>query len=238
MGNAASILRKERFKSEANDSISETPLMEEQGLVFDETPISMQDQQGDGVQSATVPTVMRWDGGGKKVYVSGSFSKWKALPMIESLGDFFTIVNIPEGDHLYKFLVDGEWKYDPKMKCVEDAGVTCNLVTVGQTISEYSKRSSRTVKKRTMLIRRSGVNIFQRQTHGARNQARQFFHPICWRLPPTKTLHYRESPILAEPNSSTLNHMYATSIVDGVMVLSTTQRNRNKNVTRLFYKPI
>lgn len=62
-----------------------------------------------------LPTVFKWDGGGKQVYISGTFSNWKALPMVKSHKDFVTIVDLPEGDHQYKFFVDGEWRHDPKM---------------------------------------------------------------------------------------------------------------------------
>lgn len=62
-----------------------------------------------------LPTVFKWDSGGKEVYISGTFSDWKPLPMVKSHGDFVTIVDLPEGDHQYKFCVDGEWKHDPKL---------------------------------------------------------------------------------------------------------------------------
>lgn len=57
----------------------------------------------------------KWDGGGKEVYISGTFSEWKTLPMVKSHGDFVTIIDLPEGDHQYKFCVDGEWRHDPKL---------------------------------------------------------------------------------------------------------------------------
>ena len=28
-------------------------------------------------------------------------------------GDFITIVDLPEGEHQYKFVVDGKWEHDP-----------------------------------------------------------------------------------------------------------------------------
>lgn len=62
-----------------------------------------------------LPTVFKWDGGGKEVYISGTFSEWKTLPMVKSHGDFVTIIDLPEGDHQYKFCVDGEWRHDPKL---------------------------------------------------------------------------------------------------------------------------
>ncbi|CAK5111117.1 unnamed protein product [Meloidogyne enterolobii] len=44
--------------------------------------------------------------------------------------------------------------------------------------------------------------------------------------------------VLPEPNHVMLNHLYALSIKDGVMVLSATHRHRKKYVTTLLYKPI
>lgn len=47
-----------------------------------------------------------------------------------------------------------------------------------------------------------------------------------------------EPTLLPEPNHVMLNHLYALSIKDGVMVLSATHRYRKKYVTTLLYKPI
>ncbi|XP_034457173.1 5'-AMP-activated protein kinase subunit beta-1a isoform X2 [Hippoglossus hippoglossus] len=44
--------------------------------------------------------------------------------------------------------------------------------------------------------------------------------------------------LLPEPNHVMLNHLYALSIKDGVMVLSGTHRYKKKYVTTLLYKPI
>ncbi|VEN53146.1 unnamed protein product [Callosobruchus maculatus] len=40
--------------------------------------------------------------------------------MVKSHGDFVTIIELPEGEHQYKYYVDGEWKNDPSNKIVED----------------------------------------------------------------------------------------------------------------------
>lgn len=53
-----------------------------------------------------------------------------------------------------------------------------------------------------------------------------------------KTLFQCEPTLLPEPNHVMLNHLYALSIKDGVMVLSATHRYRKKYVTTLLYKPI
>jgi len=33
--------------------------------------------------SRILPTVFKWDGGGKHVFISGSFSDWKTIPMVK-----------------------------------------------------------------------------------------------------------------------------------------------------------
>lgn len=33
-------------------------------------------------KNKALPTVFRWEGGGKQVYISGTFSEWKTLPMV------------------------------------------------------------------------------------------------------------------------------------------------------------
>lgn len=84
--------------------------------------------------STTTPTVFRWEGGGRDVCISGTFTNWKTIPMVKSHGDFVTIIDLPEGEHQYKFYVDGEWKNDPGNKLVEtEEGAKNNLITVKQS---------------------------------------------------------------------------------------------------------
>ncbi|KAG7216633.1 hypothetical protein INR49_023342 [Caranx melampygus] len=50
------------------------------------------------------PTVFRWTGDGKEVYLSGSFNNWaNKIPLIRSQNTFVAIVDLPEGEHQYKF---------------------------------------------------------------------------------------------------------------------------------------
>ncbi|EDL19835.1 protein kinase, AMP-activated, beta 1 non-catalytic subunit, isoform CRA_a [Mus musculus] len=63
------------------------------------------------------PTVFRWTGGGKEVYLSGSFNNWSKLPLTRSQNNFVAILDLPEGEHQYKFFVDGQWTHDPSESC-------------------------------------------------------------------------------------------------------------------------
>jgi 5'-AMP-activated protein kinase, regulatory beta subunit len=40
--------------------------------------------------------------------------------MVKSDGDFVTICDLPEGEHQYKFVIDGKWEHDPNQATVDD----------------------------------------------------------------------------------------------------------------------
>lgn len=60
-----------------------------------------------------------------EVYVTGSFADWdaKAYEMtLDADGVWRTEVALPDGKHLYKYVVDGEWMADPGNEDNEDDG--------------------------------------------------------------------------------------------------------------------
>ncbi|XP_051906283.1 5'-AMP-activated protein kinase subunit beta-1a isoform X3 [Hippocampus zosterae] len=81
------------------------------------------------------PTVFRWKGDGKEVYLSGSFNNWaNKIPLIRSQNTFVTIVELPEGEHQYKFYVDGQWTHDPAEPVVtSQMGTVNNIIQVKKT---------------------------------------------------------------------------------------------------------
>lgn len=48
------------------------------------------------INENALPTVFKWEGGGKEVFISGTFSEWKPIKMSHSHGDFVAIVDVPE----------------------------------------------------------------------------------------------------------------------------------------------
>ncbi|XP_044758741.1 5'-AMP-activated protein kinase subunit beta-1 [Coccinella septempunctata] len=269
MGNAGGSQR-ERHKS-SGETAPSSPVKEGQAFVFDKKTdkIVMQHSQdeeeqfyskppnlsferwntaseGSQIETSTTsdktPTVFRWEGGGKDVYITGTFSEWKAIPMVKShLGlDFVTIIDLPEGEHQYKFFVDGEWKNDPSNKTVEDpSGIKNNLISV--------KKSDFEVFEALDKDQEGSENDAQKefsQEIPANKPWEKFNEPPV--LPPhlLQVILNKDTPLsceptlLPEPNHVMLNHLYALSIKDGVMVLSATHRYRKKYVTTLLYKPI
>ncbi|KAL5289088.1 PRKAB2 family protein [Megaselia abdita] len=192
------------------------------------------------VDNDALPTVFKWDGGGKQVYISGTFSNWKALPMVKSHKDFVTIVDLPEGDHQYKFFVDGEWRHDPKMKNVEnDIGTKNNMISVRQSDFEVFQA----LAKDSEDAASNGQKEYSQDIPQSKPWEKVSGPPV---LPPhlLQVILNKDTPLsceptlLPEPNHVMLNHLYALSIKEGVMVLSATHRYRKKYVTTLLYKPI
>lgn len=187
-----------------------------------------------------LPTVFKWDGGGNQVFISGTFSNWKPLPMVKSHGDFVTIIDLPEGDHQYKFCVDGEWKHDPKLKNIEnDFGAKNNLVSVRQSDFEVFQA----LAKDSEDAANQGQKEYSQDIPPVKPWEKVSGPPV---LPPQllQVILNKDTPLsceptlLPEPNHVMLNHLYALSIKEGVMVLSATHRYRKKYVTTLLYKPI
>lgn len=198
-----------------------------------------------------LPTVFKWDGGGKQVCLSGSFDNWKSkIPLVRSHGDFYTIVDLPEGTHEYKFLVDGNWTLQKGEPVVDsDVGSKNNQVTVRTSdfeVFEALAMDSNSTGKPENSVSGSppgdyGQHIPPKNSSSSYHQSNG--PPI---LPPhlLQVILNKEIPLhceptlLPEPNHVMLNHLYALSIKDGVMVLSATHRYRKKYVTTLLYKPI
>jgi 5'-AMP-activated protein kinase regulatory beta subunit len=72
------------------------------------------------------------DSSAKEVFLVGSFTQWDKSPIRmsrEGKSSWKAKAKLPRGRHLYKFLVDGNWKDDPKARnsCPNSFG-TCDSV--------------------------------------------------------------------------------------------------------------
>lgn len=76
---------------------------------------------GGWLDDETVPTVFRWEHGGRQVYITGTFNGWsRQIPMHRSGNDFTYIHNLKRGKHAFKFIVDDEWRFAPDQPTVAD----------------------------------------------------------------------------------------------------------------------
>ncbi|XP_033007036.1 5'-AMP-activated protein kinase subunit beta-2 isoform X1 [Lacerta agilis] len=169
------------------------------------------------------PTVIRWTEGGKEVFISGSFNNWSAkIPLIKSHNDFVAILDLPEGEHQYKFFVDGQWVHDPSEPVVtSQMGTINNLIHVRKSDFEVfdalkvdSLESSDTSCRD---LSGSPPGIYGQEMYVYRPEERFKSPPI---LPPhllqvilNKDTNISCDPaLLPEPNHVMLNHLYALSI--------------------------
>uniref|UniRef100_A0A3B3TBL2 Protein kinase AMP-activated non-catalytic subunit beta 2 n=2 Tax=Paramormyrops kingsleyae TaxID=1676925 RepID=A0A3B3TBL2_9TELE len=193
------------------------------------------------------PTVIRWAGGGKEVYIAGSFNNWSTkIPLNKSHNDFVAILDLPEGEHQYKFFVDGQWMHDPSEPVVtSQLGTINNLIHVKKSDFEVfdALQVDSLECSDTSDLSSSPPGPYGQEVYVFRPEERFKAPPI---LPPhllqvilNKDTNISCDPaLLPEPNHVMLNHLYALSIKDGVMVLSATHRYKKKYVTSLLYKPI
>ncbi|XP_038980541.1 sucrose nonfermenting 4-like protein [Phoenix dactylifera] len=69
-----------------------------------------------------IPTQFVWPYGGKRVLLTGSFTRWTDHIMMSPVEGcpsvFQTIWNLAPGIHQYKFYVDGEWRHDERQPYV------------------------------------------------------------------------------------------------------------------------
>ena len=74
------------------------------------------------------------DPNANSVEVAGEFSNWKSLPLVkDASGNWSKVLYLKPGLYGYKFIVNGEWKFDPNnaaRKTVND--IENSLLTVGQ----------------------------------------------------------------------------------------------------------
>lgn len=201
-----------------------------------------------------LPTIFKYQGQGKEVYVCGTFNDWQKLRMNRSAKDFVAIVELAEGNHEYKFNVDGEWINDPNSPVVETSqGFKNNVIKVQK--ADFDAFEALDMDSAAVAKAAAHKRLQMNSAAGAS------CHNFSQEIPPTGLFENRTGPpilpphllqvilnkdtpmsceptLLPEPNRVMLNHLYALSIKDGVMVLSSTQRFRKKYVTTLLYKPM
>lgn len=188
----------------------------------------------------------------------GSWDGWKRkIPLVKSQEDFSTIMNLPEGKHEFKFYVDGQWICDNNLpKTDNPLGSENNVVIIDRADFEVFDALDRDLAAANMA-KSTGDIMTQSdpkspedtqksfgQTVPDRHEFDKASHPPV--LPPhlLQVILNKDTPVscdpnvLPEPNHVMLNHLYALSIKDGIMVLSGTHRYRKKYVTTLMYKPI
>lgn len=178
----------------------------------------------------TQPTVFRWKGGGRDVQLSIFNEDFTMkLPMNRSGTEFSTIVDMPEGMHFYRFLIDGvpHPARDQKLDTGPDGQIS-NVIQV--VISDEMSRGD---------LRGSPPGAYGILTPTAEEYAKAK-EPA--NLPPhlqsailnTPSLD-GDSALLPVPAHVVINHLYSAVRADSVLLMGITHRYRSKFVTTVFY---
>lgn len=207
------------------------------------------------VQNKKIPVVFKYMvKTGREVFLIGTFTNWKdKVPMIKSDGDYVAIVDLPEGEHQYKFVVDGKWEHDPNQPSVNDNfNGKNNIVTVFKSDFEVMDALEMdSIKNETEKSLNNADDLSKSPTGEYTDEfpirgvntlgidKPPYLPPQLLNIVLNKDVSVKCEPsLLPEPNHVMLKHLYALSIRDGVMVLSSTFRFKKKFVTTCFYKPI
>mmetsp|Transcript_23727 Transcript_23727/g.63816 ORF Transcript_23727/g.63816 Transcript_23727/m.63816 type:complete len:249 (-) Transcript_23727:30-776(-) len=186
-----------------------------------------------------VPTVFRWEHGGRQVYITGTFNNWeKQIQMHRSGNDFTYIHNLKKGKHAFKFIVDDEWRFAPDQPTVADIeGRINNFIDVSDFQQAYTgdddflnPHKEPVVQNEIFTQVRPELEEYTKEPPPLPPHLR---HIILNKVPPVN-----DAAALSIPQHVALNHLYCTAIKDGMMVLGITQRYREKFVTCIYYSNI
>jgi 5'-AMP-activated protein kinase regulatory beta subunit len=215
----------------------------------------------------TVPTVFRWEHGGRQVYITGTFNGWsRQIPMHRSGNDFTYIHNLKRGKHAFKFIVDDEWRFAPDQPTVADIEGRINNFIDVTDFKPYT--GDREFEKEKAAADYGYVGDQVPSTGAAADDESDEDADLANRpdrdgevfsqtmpdmdeytkepppLPPhlrhiilNKPPQLQDTAALPVPQHVALNHLYCTAIKDNMMVLGITQRYKTKFVTTVYYSP-
>ncbi|CAM9963276.1 unnamed protein product [Pylaiella littoralis] len=182
-----------------------------------------------------VPTVFRWEHGGRQVYITGTFNNWeKQIPMHRSGNDFTYIHTLKKGKHAFKFIVDDEWRFAPDQPTVADIeGRVNNFIDVSDFVGytgEENFESNRMKQAEANDQYSQCTPDLDEYTKEPPPLPPHLRHIILNKNPPAN-----DPSALPVPQHVALNHLYCTAIKDGMMVLGMTERYKQKFVTTVYY---
>jgi len=187
------------------------------------------------------------------VYLSGSFNNWQRQPMKFCDNEYIESVDLMPGNYEFKFFVDGEWKHDPKLNNIPNKlGSYNNLITVTKDDSSLCISCTEGVEgaARTFNYKDLGEEDQKYSDDGFTSDIPDMGMYNNAGPPPqlpvqlsrgilnAETDQSTDPTLLPEPQHVLLNHLYALTVRDGVMVLGATHRYKRKYVTTMLYKPI
>lgn len=129
----------------------------------------------------------------QEVFLVGTFTSWKdKIAMAKSDGDFVAIVDLAEGEHQYKFVVDGNWEHDPNQVSCGSAACPvglCRVVVLTTVLLCFRLRLMTTTTDGTTWSRSRGqTSSHQTLLHQFQSESPRMFHRPrrkWWKRSPT-----------------------------------------------------
>ncbi|ESO02653.1 hypothetical protein HELRODRAFT_106804 [Helobdella robusta] len=186
---------------------------------------------------STIPTLFRWTKAADTVQLMGSFDGWtNIIPLVNCGDEFLVIIDLPVGEHQYKFLVDGEWTIDADEPHVENGRQSFNNQLI---IKESDFEIFRALKADDKTTEKLDVGFGQELPPNMSSHHRPpTIPPQLLQITLNKELPVPCDPeILPVPQTPELNHLYALSIKGGVITMSSMHRYKKKFISTVFYQP-
>merc|ERR1711899_316911 len=194
--------------------------------------------------SLKIPVVLRFNATNLQkcpshVYVAGSMTDWKSVEMVRLKGekDFKWILDCSPGKYFYKFFVNNEWRID------ESQPISSYL-----TRKQSATKGSKLAKANVIKVKQADKEVFEALACDSFSIKKLDINAEndSWSQNKPKTDTNvggpgTGGPPILPPQPSThvmLNHLYAQSIRENLLVMATTTRYKKKCVTIVYYKPL
>lgn len=211
-------------------------------------------------EATEVPTVLRWSGGGERVFVMGNFTNWKKMVALEPVagesGEFQVQLMLPRGTHRFKFVVDGEVAVSDFLPTATDGGGNLmNYLEVGPSPDDAVEDVDMDVEvpagESALEAYSNGIPpLFEdpRAMEGYYAQLQGQTGSKQWLVPPQLPPHLENVILnsyssnaqgaLKSPHHVVLNHLATTSIKHNTLAVAAVVRYRAKYITQVIYAPL
>lgn len=187
-------------------------------------------------QPKLVPVVIVWSYGGNTVSVEGSFDLWSVRHPLQRSGKDFTIIKcLPPGIYQYKFIVDGDYMYDPMRPAISDErGNINNVIEVQEYVPENLDGVPGFDPPPSPLSSYNNPNPVAEDYAKEPPAMPPHLQLTLLNVPPAVDAH----AVLPRPQHVILNHLYCQKGQSvHALVVGTTHRYKSKYITSVLYKP-
>ncbi|KAL5266599.1 hypothetical protein ACHWQZ_G003841 [Mnemiopsis leidyi] len=200
-------------------------------------------------EEKTIPVLFKWQESVMDhysgVHLSGSFNDWQRQAMKFCDNEYIESIDLLPGKYEFKFFVDGEWKHDPKINNIPNKLVTKDDSSLCISCTEGAEGAARTFDYKDLGEEDQKYSddgftsdIPDMGMYNNAGPPPQLPVQLSRGILNAETDQSTDPTLLPEPQHVLLNHLYALTVRDGVMVLGATHRYKRKYVTTMLYKPI